>query len=201
MRRIFMDISLRKAILNFALITLVLLLVVGCSSNSSTTDNNQNQTNTSTSDQQNNTSNDSPLSSTSEESKSIVYKNTQYGFNFVLPTSWDGYSIITSQWEGIAIDGGTVVETGPMISIRDPKWTEETPRQDIPIMVFSINQWDSLKKEEFHIGAAPVNPTELGRNNVYVFALPARYNFAFPPGYEDVENILAGKPLQATQLK
>ena len=28
-----------------------------------------------------------------------------------------------------------------------------------------------------------------------MFALPARYNFSFPAGYEEVEEILAGKPL------
>jgi hypothetical protein len=40
----------------------------------------------------------------------------------------------------------------------------------------------------------------LGRNNRYVFALPARYNFAFPEGYEEVEKILESKPLEAAQL-
>ena len=196
-----MNLAFRKTIFKWALVTLAFLFVVGCSRNSSPTDDNQNKTNTTNSEQQNTVSNNSPPSSSSDPSKSIVYKNTQYGFNFELPASWNGYSIITSQWEGNAIDGGGAVETGPMISIRNPKWTEETPRQDIPIMVFSINQWDSLKNEGFHIGAAPVDPTELGRNNAYVFALPARYNFSFLPGYEDVESILAGKPLQPTQLK
>jgi len=38
---------------------------------------------------------------------------------------------------------------------------------------------DSLQQEKFHIGAAPINPSELGRNTKYVFALPARYNYAF----------------------
>ena len=82
---------------------------------------------------------------------SIVYSNTQYGFSFKLPSSWKGYTIVTSQWEGIASNGGTAVETGPIISIRDPKWTKETPRQDIPIMVFTLNQWNALKQEVFHI--------------------------------------------------
>jgi hypothetical protein len=68
-------------------------------------------------------------------------------------------------------------------------------------MVFTLNQWNSLKQGVFHIGTAPVDPTELGRNNDYVFALPARYNYAFLPGYEDVEKILEGNPLKTTQLK
>jgi hypothetical protein len=88
------------------------------------------------------------------------------------------------------------IETGPIISIRNPNWTSNKPMQDIPIMIFTINQWNAMQKDEFHIGAAPINPSELGRNSKYVFALPARYNFAFLPGYEEVENILKSTPLQ-----
>lgn len=134
-----------------------------------------------------------------EETGPLSYQNTHYGFNFSLPESWKGYTIVNSEWEGFAPGGSEndgAVETGPMISIRHPLWTSENKRQDIPIMVFTIDQWDSLQQEEFHIGAAPVGPKELGRNAQYVFALPARYNFAFPPGYEEVEEILESNPLQ-----
>jgi hypothetical protein len=201
-----MNLALKKSIFKWTLVTLTFILIMGCSRNSSPTAGDQNQKNTNTSGQQNNTPNHStPSSSTStssDESTSIVYKNAKYGFSFKLPASWRGYSIIDSQWEGIDNEnGGTVDETGPIISIRDPKWTKDTPRQDIPIMVFTLNQWNSLKQGVFHIGAAPVDPTELGRNNDYVFALPARYNYAFLPGYEDVEKILEGNPLKTTQLK
>lgn len=129
----------------------------------------------------------------------IEYENTQYGFSFSLPVSWKGYSIITDKWEGLAIneqEGEKTVETGPVINIRNPDWTDQNPRQDIPIMIFTVTQWDELQKEKFHIGAAPIGPSELGHNSRYIFALPARYNFAFPTGYEEVEKILGGKPLQ-----
>ena len=53
----------------------------------------------------------------------------------------------------------------------------------------------------YHIGAAPLDPTELGRNNEYVFALPARYNYDFLLGYEEVAEILEGGPLQATDVQ
>lgn len=132
----------------------------------------------------------------------ILYKNTQYGFSFSLPDGWKGYKIVNKNWEGLAIggqEGEKVVETGPLISIRHPQWTTDSPRQDIPIMVFTLNQWNLLQKEKFHIGAAPIGPRELGRNSKYVFALPARYNFAFPKGYEEVEDILNGNPLQAAE--
>ncbi|MDD4776329.1 MAG: hypothetical protein PHG75_07440 [Syntrophomonas sp.] len=87
------------------------------------------------------------------------------------------------------------MQRGPIVSIRHPQWMESEPRQDIPIMIFQINQWNSLQKEEFSVGAAPIIPHELGRNSRYVFVLPARYNFAFPTGFEEVETILSNKPL------
>jgi len=64
-------------------------------------------------------------------------------------------------------------------------------------MVLTVGQWNSLQQNKFHIGAAPINPSELGRNSRYVFALPARYNYAIPTGYEEVAKILQDKPLQA----
>lgn len=106
------------------------------------------------------------------------------------------------KWEGLAIGGpqsGETVETGPMISIRHPQWTPENQRQDIPIMIFTLDQWNSLLQGKFHIGAAPVGPKELGSNTRYVFTLPARYNFAFPTGYEEVEKILESNPLQVNE--
>ena len=133
-----------------------------------------------------------------EQANTIVYQNTDYGFEFTLPASWKGYKIVTDKWEGVAPggqEGQQPAATGPMISIRHPKWTKKKPRQDIPIMVFTLKQWEDLQAEKFHIGAAPIGPKELGRNDRYVFALPARYNFAFPEGYKEVETILAGKPL------
>jgi len=132
-----------------------------------------------------------------EDANSIVYQNTQHGFKFFLPTSWKGYVIITGKWEGVALGGSKTIETGPLISIRHPQWTSEKQRQDIPIMIFTLSQWDSLQQEKFHIGAAPIGPRELARNAQYVFALPARYNYAFPTGFEEVEDILEGNPLQA----
>ncbi|MBI2874473.1 MAG: hypothetical protein HYY09_05260 [Firmicutes bacterium] len=133
------------------------------------------------------------------ESGSVVYRNTRYGFSFSLPGKWKDHSIITSGWEGIALTGsktGEAVETGPTISIRHPDWTSRNPRQDIPIMVFTLTQWNSLQRGEVSVGAAPIGPSELARNARYVFALPARYNYAFPTGYEEVEIILQGNPLR-----
>lgn len=92
---------------------------------------------------------------------------------------------------------GKVVQTGPMLSIRHPLWTVTSERQDIPILIYTLGQWSSLSKEEFNMGAAPIPPSELGRNAAYVFALPVRYNYAFPTGYQEVEKILQGNPLHS----
>jgi hypothetical protein len=132
---------------------------------------------------------------------SIVYENTQFGFTFMLPESWKGYKIDTIQWEGFPVDttGEGPGIFGPEISIRHPLWTEADPRQDIPIMIFTLEEWARVQQEKLSLGAAPIPPTELGRNSTYVFALPARYNFAFPTGYEEVEQILEGHPLKTTE--
>lgn len=130
----------------------------------------------------------------------VLYTNKEYDFTFALPQDFEGYTILNEEWEGTDIKNTgskARVFKGPQISIRDPRWTTQVPRQDIPIMVLTVEQWNQLQNEEFSIGAAPVNPSELGRNSKYVFALPARYNYAFPEGYEEVQTILDGNPLAA----
>ena len=128
----------------------------------------------------------------------IEYKNDRYGFVFSLPLSWTGYTIVDETWTGYATgeSGDKKFTEGPLISIRHPNWTEKIKRQDIPVMVFTIGQWQDLQNDKFHIGAAPIGPSELGRNVKYVFALPARYNYAFPAGYEEVDKIMQSNPLK-----
>lgn len=63
-------------------------------------------------------------------------------------------------------------------------------------MVFTLAEWDEVQQAKLTVGAAPIPPSELGRNAAYVFALPARYNYAFPTGYEEVAKILEGNPLR-----
>ena len=136
--------------------------------------------------------------SDSRYTETILYENTEFGFTFSLPKSWEDYKIVTSSWEGTTTDKqkSGIVEIGPVLSIRHPQWTEEKPRQDIPIMIFTLAQWSSLENGDFHIGAAPIGPTKLGKNNKYVFAIPARYNYAYPDGFREVEDILKNEPLQ-----
>jgi len=110
---------------------------------------------------------------------------------------WRGFSIVNQHWQGYGANGGSVITRGPLVIIRNPKWAEACQRQDIPIMVFTLRQWQSQDEGKFFVGAAPVGPGELGRNSKYVFALPARYNYAYLDGWEEVESILMGHPLYA----
>lgn len=134
----------------------------------------------------------------SEDSQdSIVYKNDKYGFTFTLPQSFKGYTIVDSNWKA---NDETVKISGPELLIRHPDWTSDNPRQDIPIMIFTTDQWKALENDELHIGAAPINPSELDRNSKYVFALPARYNYSFLTGFEEVDKILSDHPLKAFEI-
>jgi hypothetical protein len=128
--------------------------------------------------------------------KTIVYTNKKYGFRFVLPASWKGYSIIVSEWSGSVWGAANNREqpirtvTGPKITIRHPLWTESNPRQDIPIMILTYEEADLSKADDLSTSAAPFGPQEIARNARYVFALPPRYDYAFPTGGEEVERLL-----------
>lgn len=143
-----------------------------------------------------------PIQTEPVQVKTLNYTNTEYGFSIELPITWKGYSIVREKWSGQILDGKGTTEKatkleGPKILIRHPLWTIDNRRQDIPIMIFTPAQWDLVVAEKLSLGAAPIGPSELGRNANYVFALPARYNYAFPVGFEEVESIIVGNPLKA----
>lgn len=189
----------KKANLTWTIATLSLTLVIGCSSSKPNTSTLNSQNEQVKNVQQNTTTSTPASPSKSTLENLVIYKNSQYDFSFTLPESWKGYSIVTASWGGADTKTSTVLATGPIISIRHPQWTPENQRQDIPIMIFTVDQWNSLQEGKYHIGPAPINPSELARSNKYVFAIPARYNYAFPVGYKEVEQILANHPLKITQ--
>lgn len=129
----------------------------------------------------------------------LEYKNEQYGFSISLPDSWKGFTTVDDKWIGNSTgdQGEQKFTEGPLISVRHPLWTAAIPRQDIPVMIFTASQWQDLLADKFHIGAAPIGPSELGRNARFVFALPARYNYAFPVGFEEVDQIIQNKNFKA----
>lgn len=143
----------------------------------------------------------SPASSRPDQTDGqIRYQNRQYGFQFLLPQSWNGYRIIEERWVGWEND--RVIE-GPKIIIRHPKWTDNNQYQDIPIDIFTHEQWVKVVKgsqggpgEDFFIGGSPVGPGEIIENSNYVFALPGRWDFTCGIGLDEVYNILAHSPMQ-----
>jgi hypothetical protein len=141
-----------------------------------------------------------PVTILPDEETLLTYNNADYGFTFSLPADWKGYSIVKKTWNGNSLTTDKVEETGPTLLIRNPKWTSAIHYEDIPIMVFTLAQWNSYTAENFAVSAAPIPASELGRNNRYVFALPPRWDFDFSQGYQEAENILNTKPLHPFNL-
>ncbi len=131
---------------------------------------------------------------------SVIYNNTDYGFTFSLPDDWEGYSIIKDAWKGNSLTNG-VAPTGSEIIIRNPNWTVTAPYEDLPVLIFTIPQWNAYLTEDFSVSAAPIPASELARNNMYVFALPPRWDFDYSIGYEEAQAIIAGSPLHAFDLE
>ncbi len=123
----------------------------------------------------------------------VSYVNGEYGFSVALPASWRGYTVATSTWTGYV----TPPEHGPIFSIRNPVWATSTPTQDIPIMVFTLDEWSAVSSGTMPVSAAPIAPSELGQNARYAFALPARYDYAFPQDWQEVQSIMQSDPLRA----
>lgn len=123
------------------------------------------------------------------ESGKLVYENSQYGFTLQLAADWEGYAVSTSS-----------VEYGAKVLLRHPKWTEASHYEDIPVLIYPIAKWQEWEKNHFegYPTAAPIGPTERGRNNMYVFATAPRYNYDFSTGWEEAEDII--KTLKTTDI-
>jgi len=180
----------------FFIIATILLLSAACNKQAAPVSVGQNQTPSAN----NQTATTTPNQATTTTiSLPIKYNNTQYGFIFSLPEDWKGYSIYTKQWDGCPLDGRDCSQPihGPQIYIRNPNWTAQNPYEDIPIMVFTLGEWNQVEQEKISVSAAPIGPSEYGRNKKYVFALPPRYNYDFQTGYEEVDTIVRNHPLSA----
>ena len=113
---------------------------------------------------------------------------------------------MVTQWEGVMRQDppldlpGSV--SGPLVTIRNPRWTEEYPYQDILIMIFTKDQWKLVDGGLLVASAAPFPPGEIGRNDKYVFALPPRMiGYADEEGQIEVANILKRNPLHPLKAR
>jgi hypothetical protein len=123
----------------------------------------------------------------------IQYVNRQFGFRFTLPAGWKGFTIVMSQWSA---DRALAGVKGPILSIRNPHWTEANPWQDIPIMIFTHSEWSLVDDGSASVSAAPYGPGQIGRNRKYVFAVPPRFDTDEDEGYREVDHLLQGHPLR-----
>ncbi len=124
-----------------------------------------------------------------------AYSNDQFGFSIDLPDSWQGYTVNQIKEDIYDITGQTttnsgVVDSVQIIELHHPQETAQNPREDIPIMIFTLEQWMHIHNEEWSVGAAPIPPTLLGQNSQWIMALPARYNFDYKPGWEEVDQLV-----------
>lgn len=128
--------------------------------------------------------------SSEEENGHLAYTNNQYGFEIILPDSWQGYSVINEIWQGTTLDARAKEYQGPEVVIRNPKWTSSQPWQDIPILVFTKEEWQLIENQNLGIFAAPVGPIKLDESQQYVFALPPRWvGFIDTLGQEEAQGI------------
>jgi len=134
-----------------------------------------------------------------KNSETHQYKNSKYGFTFLLPATWKGCEIVEDKWSGYAETerGEETVERGPAIRIVNPRSKESDQYGDIYIMIFTHKQWDSLQEGKFVVSAASIGPGELDRNAKYVFVEPARMINPDLKGAEEIESIMKGNPLHA----
>ena len=120
----------------------------------------------------------------------VIYTNSQYGFSLILPISWKGYSVLNEAWNGFLVNDSSQKFQGLKVIIRNPNWTEANPWQDIPVMVFTKDEWTQVEAENLSVSAAPIPPSKLGENQNYVFALPPRWvGFTDALGQDEAVNI------------
>jgi hypothetical protein len=126
----------------------------------------------------------------------IHYHNTKYDLTFYLPASWRDYSVLTERWEGITYsphkDQDVVLARGPIIVLRNPLWKTNDQYQDIPIYVFTREQWTDDKTGKFSAEGAGGVIYELWHNAKYVFGMHSR-TFGYNEDLKDwrkTENIV-----------
>ena len=117
-------------------------------------------------------------SDSATSSNSLIYKNDQYRFSMTLPADFIGYKVIES-----------AIPYGHSVIIRNPLWSNDNKYMDIPVLIYDVKTYNAWIANNFegYPTAAPIGPTERGRNTNFVFATAPRYNFSYATGFEEVE--------------
>jgi hypothetical protein len=125
----------------------------------------------------------------------IRYHNAQYDFTFYLPENWKGYSVLLGHWDGVtyvaAKDADVLLAHGPIMEFRNPKWKANHLYQDIPIYVFTRQQWEDINLGKYDAVGAGGVIFEVWHNDKYVFGIHSRYNADDSvEGWKDAQNIV-----------
>ena len=132
----------------------------------------------------------------------LRYHNAQYDFTFFLPSDWEGYSVKTEPWQADlrSADYQKVIGTehGPILIFRHPRWKAGNLYQDIPILVFTRNQWDAVIPQRLFVGAGGTID-EISHSAGFVFGINSRHNWTELEGWEQTgrivqQNMAAGMP-------
>ncbi|HEX4264422.1 MAG TPA: hypothetical protein VH597_08795 [Verrucomicrobiae bacterium] len=110
----------------------------------------------------------------------LGYHNSQYDFRFFLPAAWKGYSVITQQWKDDAHlsekNADMASAHGPIIVLRNPQWKTNDLYQDIPIYIFTRQQWEDIHLGNYDAVGAGGIIYELWHDDKYVFGIHSRYH-------------------------
>jgi hypothetical protein len=69
-----------------------------------------------------------------------------------------------------------VLARGPIIVLRSPQWGTNNLCQDIPVYIFTRQQWDDIHHGKYGAAGAGGVIYELWHNDKYVFGIHSRYN-------------------------
>src|SRR6185437_6865362 len=109
-------------------------------------------------------------------SSATIYQNDLYGLTFHLPSDWTGYTVLHDRWQAYEyddkLDRDVLAGTGPILILRHPIWRTDHRRQDIPILVFTTEQWQADVPERIYAGGTIY---ELCRNKRYVCGIYSRF--------------------------
>ena len=84
-----------------------------------------------------------------------------------------------------------VAEQGPIIILRPPQWKTNDLYQEIPIMIFTRQQWDEKEQGKFFPYAGGMIK-EIGHNQKFVFGLYSRYNARDDvKGWKEADDIIS----------
>ena len=126
----------------------------------------------------------------------VRYHNAKYDLTFYLPQNWKGYSVLTEHWDGETYladkDKDVVLARGPIIVLRNRLWKTNDQCQDIPIYIFTRQQWTDDKTGKSSAEGAGGVIYELWHNDRYVFGIHSR-TFGFNTDLKDwreTENIV-----------